>query len=86
MQRRDLIVWRGSAGADVPPPCRACRNQATRRDVLALGALLGSGLTFGVPRALAEPADERPQAGDQLVAIGAAEPRRSVDLASNDGR
>ena len=81
MQPRERIDWRGRAGADASPPCCSCRAQATRRDLLALGALLGSGLTFGVTRALADPADERPQAGDQFVAIGAAEP---VALAPSD--
>jgi rieske iron-sulfur protein len=72
MRRRDLIVGRSGAGADAR--CRACGNQTTRRSLLAVGALLGSGFGFGVTRVLADPADERPKAGDQLVAIDAAEP------------
>jgi rieske iron-sulfur protein len=63
-----------SAGADTPSPCGACGGQATRRDILALGALLGSGLACGIAPVLADPADERPKEGDQLVAIGATEP------------
>jgi rieske iron-sulfur protein len=74
MQRRDLTAGIVSMGPAAPSRCRGCRDQTTRRDLLALGALLGSGLPLCVTRALAEPADERPQAGDQLVAIGAAEP------------
>jgi rieske iron-sulfur protein len=74
MQGRDLIGGRGSASADAPSPGCGCRDQTTRRDVLALGALLGSGFAFGNARVLAEPADERPKAGDRIVAIGAAEP------------
>ena len=74
MQRRDLIAGVGRAGARAPSPCRACGDQTTRRNVLALGALLGSGLAVGIPRVLADPADERPKEGDQLVAVGAAEP------------
>ena len=74
MQRRDLIAWPSSAGAVAVSPRCACREQATRRKILALGALIGSGLAFDVTRALADPADERPKAGDQLVAIGATEP------------
>jgi rieske iron-sulfur protein len=74
MQRRDLIAGRGSAGANAPSPCGACGDQTTRRNVVALGALLGSGLAFGITRVLADPADERPKEGDQLVAIDAAEP------------
>jgi rieske iron-sulfur protein len=73
MQRRDLIAGRGNADADVPSPGCGCGNRSTRRDVLALGALLGSGFAFHTTPVLAEPADERPKAGDRLVAIGAAE-------------
>ncbi len=74
MQRRDLIAGRGCAGAKAPSPCSAGGGQATRRHLIALGAFIGSGFAFGATRMLAEPADERPKAGDQLVAIGAAEP------------
>jgi rieske iron-sulfur protein len=74
MQRPTLIARRGSVGAGAPSPCRDCGDHTTRRDLLVLGTLIGSGLTFGITPALAEPADERPKAGDQFVAIGAAEP------------
>jgi rieske iron-sulfur protein len=74
MQRRDRIAGRGNAGANTPSSGCGCRDETTRRNVLALGALLGSGLAFGNARVLAEPADERPKAGDQLVAIDSAEP------------
>jgi Rieske Fe-S protein len=60
------------AGANAPSPCCVCGDQTTRRNILALSALLGSGLAFGT-RVLADPADERPKEGDQLVAIGATE-------------
>jgi rieske iron-sulfur protein len=45
-----------------------------RRDLIALGGFIASSCVRGATRAFAEPADERPQAGDQLVAIDAAEP------------
>jgi Rieske Fe-S protein len=41
--------------------------------VITLAALIGSNFG-GIVQALADPADERPQAGDQLVAIDAAQP------------
>jgi Rieske Fe-S protein len=73
MQRRDLIAGRGSVGANAPSQCSACSDQTTRRNILALCALLGSGVAFGITRVLADPADERPKEGDQLVAVGATE-------------
>jgi Rieske Fe-S protein len=74
MQRRDLIAGRGDAGAHAPARCSACGGQTTRRNVVALGAFIGSGLALGITRVLADTADERPKAGDQFVAIGATEP------------
>jgi rieske iron-sulfur protein len=74
MQQRDLMAGIASMGANAPSPCCACGDQTTRRTILALSALFASSLAFGTTRALADPADERPKAGDQLVAIGAAEP------------
>jgi rieske iron-sulfur protein len=71
MQRRDLIAGCDSASADAPSLCCGRGDPSTRRSVLALGALLGS---FAITRVRAEPADERPKEGDQLVAIRAAEP------------
>jgi Rieske Fe-S protein len=70
MQRRDLIAGRDSESAEAP----SSGDQTTRRNILALGALIGSGFAFGSARVLAEAADERPKEGDRLVAIGAAEP------------
>jgi rieske iron-sulfur protein len=74
MQRRNLRAGIVSVDPAAPSVCRACRSQTTRRDLLMLGTLLGSGLTSGIMRARADPADERPMEGDLLVAIGAAEP------------
>jgi rieske iron-sulfur protein len=74
MRRRGLIAGCGSVGAHASSPCRACGDQTTRRKILALGAFISSAFAFGITRVLADPADERPKAGDQLVAIGAAEP------------
>ena len=54
--------------------CCACGDRMTRREIIALSAFIGSNLLFGITRAPAEPADERPQAGDQLVALDAGEP------------
>jgi rieske iron-sulfur protein len=71
MQQRDLIAGITDPGADAASPCRAGCTQATRRNILALGALLGSGLAFGTTGPRADPADERPKAGDQLVAVDA---------------
>jgi rieske iron-sulfur protein len=50
--------------------------QASRRDVFVVACALGvdAALCAGVVPATAEPADERPQAGDYLVAIDAATP------------
>jgi Rieske Fe-S protein len=41
---------------------------------MALGAFIACNCVLGAVRARAEPADERPHAGDRLVAIDAAEP------------
>jgi rieske iron-sulfur protein len=57
----------GAAGA-------ACGMQSTRRRVLALASLVGFKAVAGSAIARAEPADERPQPGDHLVAVDAAEP------------
>ena len=73
MQRRDPIAGIVSPGADAPSLCCACGHQATRRNILALSGLVGSALAFGITRVLADPADERPKAGDQLIAVGATE-------------
>jgi rieske iron-sulfur protein len=73
MRRSDLIAGRESAGADAPSPLHASDDQSTRRDVVALGAFMGLGFACGITRVLADPADERPREGDQLVAIDAAE-------------
>src|SRR5260370_38272082 len=50
--------------------------QASRRDVFMVACALGvdAALCAGVAPATAEPADERPQAGDYLVASDAATP------------
>ncbi len=58
------------ADADAARLRCACGQQITRRS--AVGGLVG--LACGITGAAAEPADERPQAGDQLVAIDAATP------------
>jgi Rieske Fe-S protein len=79
--RPNLIAGRGGAQADAVTPCCACDGQATRRDVVALSAFVSFGLASGIDRLLAEPADERPKAGDQLVAIDAIEP---VALSASD--
>jgi rieske iron-sulfur protein len=73
MRRRGSGVGRESASANRASPCRAGGDRSTRRKVVALGAFIGFGFASGIGRALADPADERPQAGDQLVAIDAAE-------------
>jgi Rieske Fe-S protein len=52
----------------------ACAAGLTRRNALALSGLLGLGLASQMTAAVAEPADERPQEGDLLVAVDAAEP------------
>ena len=63
MQRRHLFGSPG-AGTRVPAPCAI-----TRRDAIALGAVVTCNCILGAAAGLAEPADERPHAGDQLVAI-----------------
>jgi Rieske Fe-S protein len=73
MRRRDLIAGRESAGTNAPSPGRAGDHQSTRRNVVTLSAFIGLGVACGLTRVLADPADERPQEGDQLVAIDAAE-------------
>ena len=73
MQQRHLMAGIVGMGANAPSRCCACGDQTTRRNILALGTLLGSALAFGITRALADPADERPKEGDKLVAVGAAE-------------
>jgi Rieske Fe-S protein len=73
MQERDLMAGIICIGANAPPPC-PCGDQATRRNILEFSTLFASDLVFGTTRALADPADERPKEGDQLVAVGAAEP------------
>jgi rieske iron-sulfur protein len=69
------------AGADAPSPRCRCSDQTTRRDIVALGALIGLGFASGLDPAQAEPAVERPKAGDQFVAIDATEP---VALSAGD--
>jgi rieske iron-sulfur protein len=71
--RRNLMAGRENAGADASAPCRASVDQSTRRDVIALSASIGLSLACRITRVLADPADERPREGDQLVAIDAAE-------------
>ena len=60
------------ADADAASLRCACGRQITRRS--AVGGFVGLGLAAGVTGLAAEPADERPQAGDQLVALDAAAP------------
>src|SRR5579864_1140510 len=79
--RPNLIAGPGGAHAEAATPCCACSSQATRRDIVALSALVSLGLACGINRTLADGADERPKAGDLLVAIDAAEP---VALAASD--
>jgi len=52
----------------------ACGMLSTRRRVLALASLAGLKAVAGCAIARAEPVDERPQPGDHLVAVDAAEP------------
>lgn len=73
MQRRQFVTGCEDVGADAASPHRACDHHATRRNVVALGAFAAVGFASGIARALADPADERPREGDQLVAIDAAE-------------
>jgi Rieske Fe-S protein len=69
MERRDRI----DEDAAAVPRARACASQLTRRDAIALG-VVGLSLATASADAVADPADERPQAGDWLVAIDAAQP------------
>jgi rieske iron-sulfur protein len=69
MRRWELVAGREGVGANAP----AGEDQSTRRDVVALGALVGLGLACGTTRVLSDPADERPREGDRLVAIDATE-------------
>src|SRR5690348_5574590 len=69
MQRRTLFGSLG-AGARVGAPCSA----VTRREAVALGAVVAGNCVLGAAAGFAEGADERPHAGDQLVSIDAAEP------------
>ena len=73
MRLWNLIAGSG-AGADAPSQRRACRDQTTRRDIVALSAFVSFGCASGIKQALADGADERPKAGDGLVAIDATEP------------
>lgn len=57
----------GSTGCRLP----ACQLPMSRREVLAAASVLGVN---AVAPAVAEPADERPQEGDYLVAIDATNP------------
>ena len=67
------------------PDARACGCgvPTSRRDVLAGGCMIGlnAALGAGIAPATAEPADERPEEGDHLVAIDATTP---VALGPND--
>jgi rieske iron-sulfur protein len=81
MRRWDLMAGCESAGADAPTTRGASDDQSTRRDVIALSASIGFGFACGITRVLADPADERPREGDQLVAIDAAD---FVALSSSD--
>jgi rieske iron-sulfur protein len=68
------IAGLDGAGADASSrPC-ACGGQTTRRDIVVLSAFIGLGVATEIDRALADPADERPKPGDQLVALDATEP------------
>jgi Rieske Fe-S protein len=71
------------ARADAPAQRCACRDQTTRRDIVALGAFVSFGFAFasGTKQALADGADERPKPGDQLVAIDTTEP---IALSASD--
>jgi hypothetical protein len=79
--RRELRAGIVIDGATAPSLSAARGDPTTRRNILALSALIGSGLACGIARVLAEPADERPKEGDQLVAVGATE---LVALSSRD--
>ncbi len=68
-----LLIGLLSAANTMASPGCGCRR-ATRRETVA--ALVGLGLASGIARAA--PADERPQVGDQLVAIDATGPTALV--------
>jgi rieske iron-sulfur protein len=55
--------------ASASSPRGACGCQVTRRSAIALGGSVGLGLACGITGVRADPADERPQDGDLLVAI-----------------
>lgn len=78
MEYRERVVAAQDKAA--PSSGCACSSPMTRRDAIALG-LLGLGAAAGSSAAIAEPAQERPQAGDWLVAIDATEP---TPLAAGD--
>jgi Rieske Fe-S protein len=79
--RPNLNSWRAGVHGEGATLCCACSSQATRRDIVALSAFVGVGFACGINRALADPADERPKAGDLLVATDAPEP---MALAASD--
>jgi len=63
VERTDATAWKGG-------------NGASRRELLRVASVLGvnAALDAAVASATAEPADERPKEGDQLVAIDATDP------------
>jgi len=65
------------SNSDGSAMCAGCSgNEPTRRRVLTGASLVGVGLVsrVAIRSASAEPADERPKEGDQLVAIDASAP------------
>jgi Rieske Fe-S protein len=81
MRRRTPIT--GIIDSDTGSTSNFCASgePITRRNIIGLGAVVGSGCIFESTRVLAEAADERPKEGDQLVAVDAGEP---VALAPGD--
>jgi Rieske Fe-S protein len=79
--RPNLVAGRGGARTGEATPHCACGGQRTRRDIVVLSAVVGFGFASTIDGALAAPSDERPKAGDQLVAIDATEP---MALAAGD--
>jgi rieske iron-sulfur protein len=67
-----LIVKRRREDPNASPQC--CAGRLTRRDAIVLGACAGLGLGGCIIAARADPADERPQADDLLVAIDGPSP------------